>query len=68
LAIQDLTLLYCLAALIAAALILATCNAENPPALVAQSLPGLALQKGQVSLTGLFSISVLGFRFVIGWR
>jgi len=51
----------------AAALILATCNAENPPALVAQSLPGLALQKGQVRLTGLFSIPVLGFPFFIGW-
>jgi hypothetical protein len=37
----------------AAALILATCNSENPFVLVAQSRMGFALQKGQAMLRGL---------------
>jgi hypothetical protein len=60
-----LALLCGFASLIAAALILATCKAENPPAPVAQSSPGLALQKGQVRLIGLGGISVLHLAFVI---
>ena len=37
----------------AAALILGICTAEKPPAVVKQSRPGLAPQKGQVMLRGL---------------
>jgi hypothetical protein len=49
----------------AAAWILMTCMAENPPALARQSRPGLALQKGQVRLIALvgstLGIESLGF-------